>query len=119
MAKIPTNIVLRDLPNSTAMEENIQKKIDKLSLFYNHIEFCKVVVELSQKHQHQGKLFTVLIEIGVPGKHLIANHKEREDVYVAMRDTFAAMKRQLEDYVHRQRGYVKTHVPLEDNEVRE
>jgi len=45
----------------------------------------------------------------VPGAELVANHTQHEDVYVAIRDAFDAMSRQLEDYARKQRGEVKTH----------
>jgi len=52
----------------------------------------------------------------VPGGELVANrepdeHHAYSDVYVAIRDAFDAMRRQLEDYARRQRGQVKEHVP--------
>src|SRR5690242_11048383 len=122
MVNIPLEITLRDLSNSAAVEERIRKKVDKLGVFYDHIECCKVVVEMPQKHKHQGKLFNVLVELNVPGKRLVANHKESEDIYIAMRDTFAAIRRQLEEYAHRQRGNVKAHMlngHIESEEERE
>jgi ribosome-associated translation inhibitor RaiA len=39
----------------------------------------------------------------------VANHTQHEDVYVAIRDAFDAMSRQLEDFARKQRGEVKTH----------
>lgn len=40
-----------------------------------------------------------------------AAHQEHSDIYVAIRDTFDAAKRQLEDYVRERRRDVKQHVP--------
>jgi len=68
-----------------------------------------VVVEMPQRHKHQGKLHSVRIDLTVPGAELVANHTQHEDVYVAIRDAFDAMSRQLEDYARKQRGEVKTH----------
>ena len=50
----------------------------------------------------------------MPGKSLIINHAgpanhAHEDVYVAIRDSFSAATRQLEDYVRTRRGKVKSH----------
>jgi hypothetical protein len=45
----------------------------------------------------------------VPGAELVANRAQDEDVYVAIRDAFGAITRQLEDFTRRQRGDVKTH----------
>jgi ribosome-associated translation inhibitor RaiA len=45
----------------------------------------------------------------VPGAELVANHAQHEDIYVAVRDAFQAITRQLEDHARRLRGDVKTH----------
>ncbi len=113
MALIPIDITLRDIPDSAAVEATIRKKAEKLGLFYDKIEFCKVVVDIPQKHKHQGKLYSTHIEVAVPGKRLIVNHKKNQDLYVNIRDAFAAIQRQVEEYAHRQHGQVKHHlIPL-------
>jgi ribosomal subunit interface protein len=107
--KIPMQVTFRDMPSSDAVETRIREKAEKLGHFYDHIMGCRVVVEMPQRHKHQGKLHSVRIDLTVPGAELVANHTQHEDVYVAIRDAFTAITRQLEDYVHRQRGEVKTH----------
>ncbi len=105
-------ITLRELPNSAAVDAKIRQKVDKLTQFCDRIQFCKVVVELYQKHKHQGRLFTVHLEVAVPVNVLVVNHKVGEDIYMVLRDTFTAMKRKLDEYVGRQRGFVKAHSEL-------
>ena len=46
---------------------------------------------------------------GVPDKELVINRGAHEDIYVVLRDTFDAAKRQLEDYERRRRGDIKSH----------
>jgi cold shock CspA family protein len=70
---------------------------------------CRVVVEESQRKQHQGKMFSVRIDMTVPGKELVVNRIENEDCYVAVRDAFDAAKRQLEEHARMRRGDVKLH----------
>lgn len=110
MTHLPLEITLRDMPHSKAIEENIRKKADKLTHYCNKVESCKVVVGVPQKHKHQGKLFATNIEVKVPGKTLVVTHKLNEDIYVGIRDAFAAMNRQVESYAQRKRGYVKAHL---------
>jgi len=105
----PIQIVIRDMPNSPAIESHIRKKAEKLNPYFDRINSCRVVVDIPQKHKRQGKLFSVSIDMTVPGKELIVNHKLDEDVYVAIRDAFNALLRQLETYTRRRRGDVKTH----------
>jgi ribosome-associated translation inhibitor RaiA len=110
--KLPVQIVMRDIPHSDAVEADIRARVDKLDHFYPDIMGCRVVVELPGKHKHQGKQFTVRIDLTVPGSEIIIDRDRNEDVYVALRDSFDAAKRRLEDYARKQRGDVKTHEPL-------
>jgi ribosomal subunit interface protein len=105
----PVKIVIRDMPNSPAIEDHIRKKAQKLSQFNQRINNFRVVVEVPQKHKRQGKLFNVRIDLTVPGRELVINRKLDEDVYIAIRDAFAALIRQLESYAQKRRGDVKTH----------
>ncbi len=107
--QIPLQITLRDMPSSPAVEDRIREKADKLHRYYDRIMGCRVVVEMPQRHKHQGKLHSVRIDLTVPGVELVANHAQHEDVYVALRDAFDAITRQLEDFARRQRGEVKNH----------
>lgn len=109
---LPVQITIRDIPNSLVLENHIREKTEKLQQFFQRINSCRVVVEVPQKHKHQGKLFGVRIDVSVPGKELVVNRKEDEDVYIAVREAFHAILRQLEKYVERRRGDVKVHEKL-------
>lgn len=106
---LPVQITVRDMPNSPALEDHLRKKAMKLNQFYNRINSCRIVIHVPQKHKRQGKLFSVNIDLTVPGKELVVNHKLDEDVYVAIRDAFSALQRQLEAYARKRRGDVKMH----------
>ena len=105
----PLQVVIRDIPHSEAVDTHIREKVEKLESFYSHIIGCKVTIEYAGKHKHQGKLFNVRLDISVPGAELVVNRDLHEDLYVALRDTFDAGKRRLEDYGRRQRGDTKIH----------
>lgn len=105
----PVQITIKDTPSSVFLESHIQDKVEKLNQFVNKINSCRVVVGLAQKHKRQGKLFSVHIDLTVPGRELVVNHKVDEDIYVAIRDAFNALERQLEKYVARRKGLVKHH----------
>jgi len=106
---LPVQITIRDIPSSEAIETQIRKKAEKLQRFFDRMSSCRVVVELAKKHPHQGKLFNVRVDITVPGKEVVATHKSDEDVYVAIRDAFDAVQRQLEGYSQKRKGQVKSH----------
>lgn len=106
---LPVQITVKDIPISPAIETAIRKRAEKLSRFYSRISSCRVVIELPQKHKHQGKIFNVRIDITVPGKELVVTRKQDQDIYVAIRDAFDAISRQLEEHSRKRRGDVKTH----------
>jgi ribosomal subunit interface protein len=106
---LSVQITFKDMPSSPAIETNIRKRAEKLNRFYKHISSCRVMIDVPQKHKHQGKLFNVKVDVTVPGKEIVATHKADEDVYVAIRDSFNAVARQLEEYSRKRHGHVKTH----------
>lgn len=110
--KVPSQITLHGISETTAIENKIQEKIQKLGQYFDHINFCRVVVDVPEKRKHQGKLFNVRIDITVPGKELVAKRDLHEDLYVAIRDAFKDAARELEDHGRMQRGDVKTHQEL-------
>lgn len=107
--KTPLQITFRDIDHSDAIEAHIRDKAAKLETFFDSIMSCRVVVEMPHQHKHQGKVFNIRIDIGVPGSEIVVNRDNHEDVYVALRDGFEAAKRQLKDYVRKLRGETKMH----------
>ena len=97
-------ITIRDIPATASLDTHIRKHIEKLNRFYDRISSCRVVVELPQKHKHQGKLYNVRIDITVPGKELVVTRKKDQDIYVAIRDAFKAIERQLEEHSRKRHG---------------
>jgi len=114
--QIPLQITIRDVDHSEALETRIRNKVAKLEEFSKNIISCRVVVEVPHKHHHQGKQFNVRIDISVPGSEIVVNRDHAEDVYVALRDTFDAAKRRLEDYARKIRGDIKAHPPKRPSE---
>ena len=112
--KLPVEITFRDMPVSEALEENIREKVGKLEQFCDHITSCRVLIETSHRHQHKGNLYHVRIDLTVPGQELVvsrdpSDNQSHTDAYVAVRDAFAAARRQLEKYVRSNRRETKAH----------
>jgi len=64
--------------------------------------------------RRHGDLYHVRVDLKVPGNEIVVKrdppeHHSHEDIHVAVRDCFDAVRRQLEDHVRRRRGDVKTH----------
>lgn len=108
---IPLHIQFRNLPASDAIEAEIRKRADKLEQFSDRITRCDVIVETAGKHQQQGRLYEVRIDLTLPGTEIALNRiHPNEDVYVAIRDAFDAAVKKVQEHIHVQRGEVKTHV---------
>ncbi len=110
----PLQITFRHMEPSAALEAKIRERSSELELFHDRITGCHVVVEALQQRHTQGNLYRVGIDLTVPGGELAVNrspgeHHAHEDAYVAVRDSFDAMRRQLEDFTRRHRGDVKRH----------
>ncbi len=92
------------MERSDAVQDAVRRRAEKLDRFASDIVSCRVVVDLLQKHQQQGRPFGVRIDLTLPGHELVVDRVEREDVYVALRDAFDDMTRRLEDLVRKRRG---------------
>jgi ribosomal subunit interface protein len=112
--QIPLRITFRNLDRSEAVEAKVRERVDELEQFYDRITGCRVVIEEPTRRQHKGNLFHVRVDLSVPGREIVVKrdppeHHAHEDIYVAVRDCFDAVRRQLEDHVRRARGDVKAH----------
>lgn len=102
--QLPLQITIQDIPHSAVLEEHIRKKVHKLNSLHKKIMACRVVVEVPQKHRHQGKLYNVRIDLTVPGEELAVNRNPHEDAYVAVRDAFENAERLLGWHDDKQHG---------------
>jgi ribosome-associated translation inhibitor RaiA/cold shock CspA family protein len=115
--KQPLQIRFLGIEPSEAVESAARVKADKLDTFCPDIMSCRVSIEQTQKHRHQGRTFAVRVDVTLPGHELSVDRMHDEDVYVALRDAFDDMKRRLEDVVRRARGHEKLHPTLLHGEV--
>jgi len=106
---IPLQVTFRNMPHSTAIESIVYKKAAILERFYKRIMSCRVVIEEVQRRKRQGKLFSIRLDITVPGKELAISRQENEDAYVAARDAFDAAVRMLDEHSQVKQGIVKMH----------
>jgi ribosome-associated translation inhibitor RaiA/cold shock CspA family protein len=112
--QIPLEVSFRNMDASPALEARARALATNLEKFSSQIIHCHVTIEAPHQHHHQGNLFSVHVRVTVPGREIAIhrnNPEERahEDAYVALRDAFKAMRRNLQDYERERRGDVKTH----------
>jgi len=105
--QVPLQITVRDFPQSEALEARIREKAAKLGEFHPRMTSCRVTVEELHKHHQQGRHFQVSLDVRVPGSEIVVNRAHHEDVYVALRDAFDAVKRRLEEVPRVKRGHAR------------
>jgi len=121
---LPMQITFRHMEHSPALEARIQELAGRLDRYSQEVMSCRVVVEAPHKHHHQGSLYSVHLDITLPGGEIAVARDQHdrhahEDAHVALRDAFAAAERQLEQFVQRRRKDVKEHAPPPHGRIRE
>jgi ribosomal subunit interface protein len=107
--KLSLQITARNFELTDAIKAEITEKVEKLENFCDQIMKCRVVVDSPHRHSRDGKLYNVNIDLKVPGSEVVIKRAPNEDLYVAIRDSFSAAKRKLEEFMAQQRREVKYH----------
>lgn len=112
--QVPLEIAFRNMEPSEFLERRIRERVDRLHRFFDRIVSCHVAVEVPHRSQHNALTYHVRIEVSVPEKLLVVSRDpgdivEHFDAYIAVRDAFDAMERQLEGHSQKIRREVKTH----------
>ena len=102
----PLEITFRDFESSEPIKQAAEKHAKKLEKHFDHIVSGHVILSAPHRHSHQGKIFHVNIQLKVPGSLLVVNHEPEkdhahEDIYVTIRDSFDAMRRELDHYARK------------------
>jgi ribosomal subunit interface protein len=108
-------ITFRGMETSPAVEAQVRRRIDELCQVSDRITACRVVLEAAHRHQRQGIIYSVHIDLTVPGGPLVIDREPaadhaHEDMYVAVRDAFDAARRRLQDRMQKLDGRVKQRV---------
>lgn len=99
----PYDISFVDCETSPSTRDLIEEYLARMAHFYDRITYARVFVRIP--HKHGGvRFYHIHVQLDVPGRRLTVS-KEPEandahtDVRLAVRDAFAKLTRQLEDFV--------------------
>ena len=95
------DISLRGIAASDALERHIDEEARKLERICEHIRSCQVVAEARDGQKQRRAHFSVRLIIGLPGKEVVVNREDGEDVQTAVSEAFAAAATQLKDHMRR------------------
>jgi ribosome-associated translation inhibitor RaiA len=104
------------MDSSPAVESRVRDLANHLGVFSDRVISCRVVVDSPHRHHHQGKVFSVKVQLALPGEDVVVDmeraDRDHEDVYVVIRDAFDAAKRQLQQRMSSLRHEAKLHEKL-------
>jgi ribosomal subunit interface protein len=105
--QIAPQVSFQGIPVSDAVERACWEECEKLERFYDRITSCRVVITEPHQRHRKGNLYSVRIDLTVPGREIVvsreqAEHRTAQDVHLALREAFAEARRQLQDHVRRQ-----------------
>ncbi len=112
--QIPLQISFENAEPSEAVRAAIEHEVERLEKYQHHIIGCRVaVVAPSTKHRH-GAVYRINIWVTIPPhENIVVSHQPsrrvRVHVEVAIKDAFAAARRQIEALAQRASGKVKLH----------
>lgn len=102
-------VVFHNLEQTDAINDAVQKRINKLERFCSQIIAGRVVLDSPHNNHHKGRVYSVGVEVHTPEIEVRVNQDQHdnhahEDLYVAIRDAFDVAERQLKsvDKKHRQ-----------------
>lgn len=109
---VPVEIVFRNMVPLPSLEGDLRRRADKLRQWAPDLMNCRVVVEAQANRHRTGHVYTVKIDVHLPGGEIFAgDHHANEEMALAVRGAFDAIGRRLEDHERRRRGQVKQHAP--------
>ena len=110
----PLEIAWQNTEPSDNLEARIRERVDKMHRYFSHITSVHVGVSVPHRSgAGAGRGYRIRIEARVPGTELVVSNSPGDDAahhdpYIAVRDAFDAMDRQLENFSQKIRGETKT-----------
>ena len=96
------------MPHSEAVEEKIRRRALGLERYSRRIQRCEVWLEAAHRHHRKGPFCAVRVRLTAPREEIaVDSQPAQEDVYVAIRQAFDAVRRQLQDYERRWPGHTR------------
>jgi cold shock CspA family protein/ribosome-associated translation inhibitor RaiA len=113
---VDLHISFRGMETSPAAEAQVRHRVDELEQFSDRISACRVVLEAIDRHHQHGRIYHARVDLTVAGGPVVANREPgmnhaHEDLHVAIRDAFDAVRRRLQDHMRRLDHHVKQHEP--------
>lgn len=94
---------MRGIPASGALERYIGDEVRKLEGICEGMRSCQVLAEALRPAEPQAAQVAVRLCVALPGTEVVVNREHAGDIYIALRDAFAAAGVQLRDHMRRRK----------------
>jgi ribosome-associated translation inhibitor RaiA len=106
----PLHLSARGTELTDSARSLIEDEAQRLERFYPRLVGCSVIVRGPGNHHRSGGSYSVHIDLRVPNADpIVVNRQSAPDLDTAIRRSFDAAQRRLEDFARIQRGQVKRH----------
>lgn len=107
---IPLQVSFQNFAPSDFLKNKIETRLEKLQRFSQDLIACDVNISSPHRRLGRGTGYHVRIHLSVPGKDIIVSRDpgddlEHVDAYVAVRDAFDAVERQLKRHAQLQKSH--------------
>lgn len=110
---LPVQMTIRGAQHSSALEEAVQRRAQKLETFSQAITGCRVTFEISDTGGGSGHSCDVLLMVALPGDCLVVRHRCRNqnegDAYHCVNQIFSLAERAVRKHERRRRGSWRYH----------
>lgn len=111
---MPLDVTFHGIPTSPALRDAIAERVSRLERFAPDAISCRVTVEYESRRRHQGRIYRVHARLVLPsGEYNVGRSSPivsaHEDPYIAVRDTFDALRRRLDSHDRRRPSNVEHH----------
>lgn len=100
----PVQLRFIGMAPSPAIEATARQKAARLDRLRPDLVACRVTVELVDRRRHPYGGFSVRVTAAAPGQELAAIRIDEDDAFVALREAFDAVLRQLQDPLRSRAG---------------
>lgn len=104
---------IRGISPTPAINYHVDRQFNKLKKAYSKINKCKVSVDLAKNNTYKDKLYSVCIDITIPGKELVSK-KQDSNLFIALRNGFLALEHSLEKHYKKNCSLRKTNLIVYD-----
>ena len=109
----PVQVTFQGLDASNGLHAHVIEHAQRLERFAADVRACHVVIAAASRRRQQGNVCDVHVTLALAGEQIAAGGRavaddRHADPYLAVTDTFEALRRRLEDRARKRRDSART-----------